>query len=63
MKINFSVTGLDPLKQKAKQAAKDLYNMPVPLGKSVILTTVLITGAQILLLRKYNLSFVIAKKA
>lgn len=56
--INF-----DPLKQRVKVEGSKLFHKPVPLGYSVIGTTIVLTAAQVILLRKYNLSFILAKKA
>lgn len=62
MNININVTGLDNLKAKAKQATKNLMNKPVPLGKTVLVTGVVIMAAEVFILRKWNVSFLVARK-
>lgn len=62
MNIEFKVLGLEDLKEKAKEAGRSLFNKPVPLGKTVLITAGAIAIAQLFVLRKYKATIVFAPK-
>jgi len=61
MKVTIDAPSLVELKSKAKIVAQDVFNKPVPLGKTVLTTALVIGVAQVIIFRKYKVSIVLTK--
>lgn len=62
MPINIKVTGLEEFAKKAREAAKTLVDTPVPLGKTVLLTTACYAIGQYFLLKRFGVTIILARK-
>lgn len=61
MQITINAPNLEELKRNAKATIVDVLDKPVPLGKTVLLTSVAIGVAQIVIFRRYKVSVVLTK--
>lgn len=62
MPINIKITGLEDFGKKAKEAVKSLAETPVPLGKTVLVTTATILLLEFAVFRRAKMTLIIARK-
>lgn len=62
MPIKVSVTGLEEVALKTKEAAKSFVNTQVPLGKTVLITTLAIGITEFVVFRKLRFTLILTRK-
>jgi len=62
MPLKIKIIGLEDFGEKAKEAARSLIETPVPLGKTVLVTTATIALAELIVFRKMRFTLILTRK-
>lgn len=60
--MKIKIIGLEDFGKKSRETFISLINTPVPLGKTVITTVIVMGLTQIVILRKFKTTFIISRK-